>query len=154
MRAHPFFLIISAIALPGLSGCSSGGPDGTVPGDQDDNQPFAQIAESEMLHVSGTEPFWGAQAKGTVLTYTTPEKPEGEAITIRRFAGRAGLTLSGNYHGETFDMMVTEGTCSDGMSDRTYPFTVTLRLGSELRDGCGWSDSHPVKELSARAGAG
>ncbi len=34
-------------------------------------------------------------------------------------------------------MTVTPLACSDGMSDRSYPFTVTLKLGEDLRNGCG-----------------
>jgi uncharacterized membrane protein len=37
-------------------------------------------------------------------------------------------------------MMVTPLECSDGMSDRIYPFTVTLKIGDDLRSGCGWTE--------------
>ena len=40
-------------------------------------------------------------------------------------------------------MMVTPLACSDGMSDRTYPFTVTLGIGEDKRNGCAWSEQHP-----------
>jgi uncharacterized membrane protein len=39
--------------------------------------------------------------------------------------------------------MITPGVCSDGMSDRTYPFVATLRLGDETRNGCAWSENSP-----------
>jgi uncharacterized membrane protein len=38
---------------------------------------------------------------------------------------------------------VTRGACSDGMSDREYPFTVTLQVGEEKRMGCAWTDKMP-----------
>ena len=41
------------------------------------------------------------------------------------------------------ETVVTPGECSDGMSDRTYPFTVTLLLGEEQRTGCAWTDLQP-----------
>ena len=33
--------------------------------------------------------------------------------------------------------------CSDGMSDRSYPFTVTLMVMGEQREGCAWTDKQP-----------
>lgn len=136
MRAIPAFLVFL------LAACGLGG-GADVPGDADDRQPFAGIGAGEVLHFTGTEPFWGGTAGGGMLTYTTPESPDGATIPVERFAGRAGLSLSGALDGASLDMMVTEGECSDGMSDRTYPFTVTLKLGEELRSGCAWTDAHP-----------
>ncbi|HSG33186.1 MAG TPA: hypothetical protein VLA37_01530, partial [Sphingomonadaceae bacterium] len=80
---------------------------------------------------------------GTTLVYTTPENIDGTTIEVARFAGRGGLTFSGTYQGSNFDLLLTEGACSDGMSDRTYPFVATLSLGGEVRNGCAWSDEHP-----------
>ena len=42
-------------------------------------------------------------------------------------------------------MTVTRLACSDGMSDRTYPFTVTLEIGDDKRNGCAWSERHPFE---------
>ena len=52
-----------------------------------------------------------------------------EGPSPSRFAGRGGLSYSGTIDGRSFDMAVTPAECSDGMSDRTYPFVVTLRIG-------------------------
>ena len=101
---------------------------------------YAGIAETETLHFTGTEPFWGGSVTGTALTYTTPEQPAGTAITVHRFAGNNGLAFSGTLAAAAFDMAVTEAPCSDGMSDRTYPFTVSLQIGSDKRSGCGWTE--------------
>jgi len=109
----------------------------------DDNRPFSGIAPTETLRFTGTEPFWGGTVAGDTVTYSTPENQAGEAIAVVRFAGRGGVSFTGTYSGGDFAMMVTPGSCSDGMSDRTYPFTVTLKLADETRRGCGWSDDHP-----------
>jgi len=77
------------------------------------------------------------------LTYATPENIDGTAIAVERFAGRNGLSLSGALDGAPFDMAITPGECSDGMSDRTYPFIVTLEVAGEQRRGCAWTDSTP-----------
>jgi uncharacterized membrane protein len=134
-------LVAASLALL-ITGCNPhrGEGNGGVPGDQDSHKPFAAIAATDTVHFAGTEPFWSGQARGTTLTYATPATPEGTEFAVRRFGGRNGLGLSGTFQDKTFDMTVTPGTCSDGMSDRRYPFTVTLKIGEEVRQGCGWTN--------------
>lgn len=115
----------------------------TVPGDTDDRRPFAEIAPGETVNFTGTEPFWGGKVTGASLTYSTPENIDGTAITVERFAGRGGVSYGGTYEGAPFDMMITPGQCSDGMSDRTYPYTVTLAVEVEQRRGCAWTEDNP-----------
>lgn len=129
------FLLLAAL-VP-LAACQSADES------ERSTRPFDGIAADETIRFTGTEPFWGGQVTGDSLTYSTPEDPEGTTITVSRFAGNSGLGLSGTYAGGKFDMVVTKGTCSDGMSDRQYPFTVTLEVGSETRFGCAWTETHP-----------
>jgi uncharacterized membrane protein len=121
-----------------LAACNHGtgandatGANGAKPG------AYAGLGERETLRFTGTEPFWGGSVTGTALTYTTPENPQGTAITVRRFAGNNGLAFTGTLGGAPFDMAVAEAACSDGMSDRRYRFTVTLKIADEVRRGCG-----------------
>ena len=126
-----------------LAACQPGGGGGaTLPGDANDNAGFAEIATMATIHFVGTEPFWGGEATGERLTYSTPDDPQGTSIAIERFTGRGGLSLSGKLQDERFDLAVTAGTCSDGMSDRTYPYVATLKFGGETRNGCAWTDRH------------
>ncbi|WP_229658407.1 COG3650 family protein [Tsuneonella deserti] len=111
-----------------------------VPGDTSDFQPYEGIRANETVQFTGTEPFWGGRVTGNNLTYSTPENPDGEPVTVERFAGRGGVSWSGSLQGQPFRMAVTEGQCSDGMSDRVYPFTVTLEVSGEQRQGCAWTD--------------
>ena len=142
--------IASALALLALAACHSGSHgDTAVPGDSKDNQPFSEIAPDERLHFTGTEPFWGGEVSGDRMNYKTPDQPDGQAVTVSRFAGRGGLSFSGTLDGAAFAMAVTAGTCSDGMSDRIYPFVVTVQHGDATRTGCGWSDRHPFKGPAA-----
>lgn len=119
-----------------LVACQGGADPGHVPA-------FDGIAADEVIRFTGTEPFWGGEAAASQLVYTTPENPGGEVIAVRRFAGNHGLGLSGQLGQNAFDMTVTPGKCSDGMSDRSYPLTVTLSIGGEIREGCGWTDRRP-----------
>jgi len=114
-----------------------------VPTDDESTAPYSGIAEDEAVNFTGTEPFWGGEVDGKTLTYKTPENQDGEVITVERFAGRGGISFSGVLTGVGLEMMVTPLECSDGMSDRTYPFTVTLKIGDETRNGCGWTERQP-----------
>ena len=94
--------------------------------------------------ITGTRACWASWI--TSGEFST--QIEGTTIAVERFGGRGGLTFSGTLDGASFDMMVTPAECSDGMSDRTYPFNVTLQLGPETRYGCAWSDARPFTGLA------
>lgn len=127
-----------------LAGCQSH-ENADIPGDGKDLKPYAGVADGETLHFTGTELFWSGEVVRGTLTYKTPEKPEGQTITVSSFKGRGGLSYSGLLDGVALALVVTPATCSDGMSDRSYPFVATLQLGDEKREGCAWSDLHPFK---------
>jgi uncharacterized membrane protein len=134
---------LTYLALPlAIVACESrpGVSPGDTPGNLADTAPFSGIAREETVRFTGTEPFWGGEATGSTLTYSTPEDPAGTVIRVERFAGRNGLSLSGELDRSPFDMAITPGECSDGMSDRTYPFTVTLQVRGEQRYGCAWTE--------------
>ena len=131
---------LALAALAALAACSSGS-DGTPDASATSN--FAGIAETENVHYTGTEPFWGGVAGAGMATYSTPENPDGSEFPVTRFAGNNGLGFSGTLDGAGFDLTITPGECSDGMSDRTYPYTATLLIGGEQRQGCAWTDSQP-----------
>jgi uncharacterized membrane protein len=130
-----------------LSACSGGSSapagSGTKTFDAEDTQSFAGIGGGEVVHFTGTEPFWGGQVASGSLTYTTPDDPKGATIAVSRFAGRNGLSFSGDFGGMPFVLAVTPGKCSDGMSGRSYPFAATLQVKGEQRDGCAWTDKQP-----------
>ena len=145
---------LSALLPLALAACGSE-PDATpaednagtaanqAPGSAEDTAPYAGIAPGETIHFTGTEPFWSGVVSGQTLTYSTPDNIQGSTIQVERFAGRNGLSLSGELAGSALDMAITPGECSDGMSERTYPFTVTLEVGGEQRRGCAWTGSRP-----------
>lgn len=139
-----FRFLSPAIALPLLlAACGSGGRGADIPGETGSTEPFSGVAVNETLRFTGTEPFWAGEAKANRVTYTTPDDPKGAAIAVERFAGRNGVSFSGSLRGQDFVMAVSPGRCSDGMSDRIYPFHVVLKVLGETREGCAWSDAHP-----------
>lgn len=133
--------IIAALLI--LGGCQGAEDKQTVPGTA--AQGYEGIGAEETIHFTGTEPFWGGTIRGTSLTYTTPDNQEGLMFEVARFKGQGGLGFSGNLDGRMFDLLITEGRCSDGMSDRTYPLVATLKLDGEVREGCAYSDRRPFE---------
>lgn len=137
-RLLSLVLPCSALLLAACGGGHGGSSD--VPGDAGDNAAYNGIKADEILTFTGTEPFWGGEVSGTQMTYSTPDNLDPQVLTVSRFAGRGGLSYSGQLDGKDFVMAVTPATCSDGMSDRSYPFTVTLHTDGVERNGCGYTD--------------
>ncbi len=156
MRLARFIVCASLLLAAGCQGGDADAPAGSgedpsavavapaekgVPlPDPSSTEAYDGIGADEVLHFTGTEPFWGGKVDGGSLTYSTPENQDGTTIAVKRFAGRGGISFSGTLDQADFEMVVTPLECSDGMSERTYPFTVTLELGEETRNGCGWTD--------------
>ncbi|MEL6738215.1 MAG: hypothetical protein AAFO28_04770 [Pseudomonadota bacterium] len=96
----------------------------------------------------GTEPFWGLDIEAEdagqhAARFTRPEDIDGSAFTLTRFAGNNGLGFSGELDGKAVQVAITPGDCSDGMSDRSYPFVVTLALGEAVLRGCAYTSEAP-----------
>ncbi|MEE1877031.1 COG3650 family protein [Altererythrobacter litoralis] len=127
---------LAGLALAALLASCSGETQ-PAPGDV---PAFDGIAEGETITALGTEPFWSAKIAGTAMTYSTPDNIDGTEIEVSRFAGNGGLGFSGMLNGEPLLMAVTPGECSDQMSDRTYPFTVTFNIGEAQLVGCAYTD--------------
>ncbi|WP_066557777.1 COG3650 family protein [Croceicoccus bisphenolivorans] len=139
-----------------LAACGSGPGDGSVepspqpsssaapatpatnqPGidSEDETQPDGFPAGFRAL---GTEPFWAVHVGDGHLRYMTPEDQQGQSLpytseqtpqdefALTAMLGNEELVLSGKV-----------GECSDGMSDRSYPYTVSLRIGDRNLQGCG-----------------
>lgn len=133
---------LAALAFA-LAACQPGGGSETAGGIATDAKTFDGIRADETISLVGTEPFWGGTISSGELNYTTLENQTGQKIAVRRFAGNNGLGFSGSLDGEALDLAITPGDCSDGMSDRRFPFVATLRIGDEQRDGCAYTDRQP-----------
>ena len=85
----------------------------------------------------GTEPFWNVNVENTKLTYTTPEDQAGVVMEGTRRTLPDGVEISGQHDGKSFVLSVSNGTCSDGMSDNSYSLVSTFRHGDIDYKGCG-----------------
>ncbi len=134
-----------------VSACSA--PTGT--GEADNAGTDAQSEEQAMMEESaeqaapvdsaipahfralGTEPFWAVTNGSAGLRYMTPENSEGVAVTVTgEDEQENSRNVTGTLEDNIFTIEIAVATCSDGMSDRIYPFTATLKLGEEERRGC------------------
>jgi len=130
--------LAAALALAaGLAACSAPAEQGIT---TEQAAPYDGIAADEIITLTGTEPFWGVKIENDVATYLTPDNPSGIVFEVSRFAGNNGLGFSGKLDGAEVTITVTPGECSDGMSDRAYPFTATVKLGEVNLAGCGYTD--------------
>ena len=92
---------------------------------------------SQPISALGTEPFWSVTVDGTKLVLKRPDAPDrtftapgasiqpGRATWVAKASDRAQLTLT-----------IFASECSDGMSDRKYPWTAEVSLLNEALRGC------------------
>ena len=80
----------------------------------------------------GTEPFWSVLVKGSRLTLERPDKLPLHFPISRYDDGR---TI--RYLADGFTMVVSDGPCSDGMSDATWADRVSIAFGEGVLKGCG-----------------
>jgi uncharacterized membrane protein len=141
----PSVLVSTLLLLAACHG-SAGSPSAsgsTTVATAADTQAYAGIGAGETVRFTGTEPFWSGEVSGETLTYKTPDDQEGAMVVVDRFAGRNGVSFSGDLDHMPFVLAVTPGKCSDGMSDRSYPFTATLQVRGQQRQGCAWTSKRP-----------
>lgn len=98
---------------------------------------FDGVAPQDVVTLSGTEPFWTLVIDGGQAVWTTPDDQSGTRFAAQRFAGNNGLGFSGTLDGKPIAATLTPGECSDGMSDRQFPFVATVAWGDETYEGCG-----------------
>ena len=81
----------------------------------------------------GTEPFWDLEI-GRDMVFTD----RGNNVRVVQPTPRPIIGVAGEiYQTQRINMNIVHSRCSDGMSDRTYPDTVQVRVdGREFR-GCG-----------------
>ena len=94
----------------------------------------------------GTEPFWAAKVGPGKLVWSSPEDAQATTIAVERRDAPAKVRLAGRLKGAALVLEVTPERCSDGMSDRVYPFTARLTIGAEARQGCAITNDQAERE--------
>ena len=130
--------IAPLLALPVLllAGCGpdNGGYDTAPPADAPAQTEVPATATwSSDFDLTGTEPFWGLQIRAAGLTLTRPDSPPLSAAN----PGPSSEGPTGVWTTSAFTVRLTPGECSDGMSDRRYPFVATVTMADRELKGCG-----------------
>jgi uncharacterized membrane protein len=84
-------------------------------------------------HALGTEPFWNLLIDEHDITFVEPDRQpitQRTPAVIHGFAGEI-------YQTPRINVNIVHGTCSDGMSDRTYPDKVQVTVDGKRFNGCG-----------------
>lgn len=119
-----------------VAGCGEGEPqaaDSTV-GSKDVS---TASMTSEPLRVLGNEPFWALDIDSSGLRFITPDDTSGIRFPPSTPSASADTTVwTGATERAAFDVRVWRAQCSDGMSDRIYPYTARVRIDSTTYNGC------------------
>ena len=88
------------------------------------------------LNLTGTEPFWGVQIRKDRITLSRPDHPDISSPN-------PGVSISGETAswdaGELTITLTPQRWCSDGMSDRQYPYAAEVKVGNEVLKGCAYN---------------
>ena len=141
--SHP---LLMALPMAMLVACSPAAPDADTPA----REAAAAQVDANMavfpanLQAAGVEPFWGVKVEGEALAYTTPETMVApRALQAARSVDAEGLHLVGEDGGRPFRLDVRREACSDGMSDRQYPFSASWLLEGNVSKGCAFDPASP-----------
>jgi uncharacterized membrane protein len=138
-------LALCALAALAFSACtrhSDDTPEGpTPPADAPAQPPPAAPATSasqwaQDINAVGTEPFWGLEIAKDRMILSGPDRQD---LVVTHGAPRITETSAvyeGSAGGVAVKVILTPGTCSDGMSDRTYPYVAEVQTGAETLEGC------------------
>lgn len=96
--------------------------------------PEAAEAEPAAYLALGTEPFWSLEiTPGRINFMPGPDRPP---MIVKAGPGKPSFNGM-RYVSAGIAVDVTYAECSDGMSDRRYADTVTVKAGKESFKGCG-----------------
>ena len=89
------------------------------------------------LRAIGTEPFWGIDITPATLVYSGVDQP---GVTVTNpgptVQGTTAVYAAVGDDGATLVVTLIATECSDGMSDRIYPLTARVELGTQTLNGC------------------
>lgn len=84
------------------------------------------------MRMVGTEPFWGARIAAEGITLSGADRAERRWAAVDPVVTRAGARWSA----PGAEFTIVREPCSDGMSDRSYPFAAEVAVGGETLRGC------------------
>lgn len=90
------------------------------------------------LDLNGTEPFWAMKIRRDAMSLERPERSPVMAPNpgARIEAGEAVWHTSAVGDGGALRVTLKPGNCSNGMSDKEFPYQATVEFGGERLMGC------------------
>jgi uncharacterized membrane protein len=128
------------LALPLLFACSGETSTPAAPVEAPEPVVLGGVDLNQPVRALGTEPFWGVEITTDTLTYSGLDRPEQTAPNPGpQVQGTTAVYAAETGDGATMTVTLIATECSDGMSDRVYPLTASVEIGSETLNGCAQS---------------
>ncbi|WGV27982.1 COG3650 family protein [Halotia branconii] len=101
----------------------------------------AETANNEEFIASGTEPFWSLTVSKKAIVYSSPNVQKqifSYVAPLKAEARPADLLRVYRLRGKGNNILIIKKTeiCSDGMSDKEYPYSAIFILGNQVLEGC------------------
>lgn len=139
MRAFVLTALAPCLAALAVAACSPPAETPETPEPEAAAAPpaLAGIDLTRPLHVGGNEPFWAIEMTGSEMIYSGVDRPEQRAPQGQpTVQGTMAVWETATGTGERLKVTLTATDCSDGMSDRIWPLTALVEIGSERLMGC------------------
>ena len=96
---------------------------------------------AESFNVVGTEPFWNVKINRNGIVYSSPQVRERKypySVPLKAQGRPSDLVRVYQLRGQQSGTLILRkvSSCSDGMSDKVYPYNATLMFGNQVFDGC------------------
>lgn len=131
--------IAALLSLPFLvlAACSPS-PDSPEPAPIDVSPAtLAGVDLGRPIRALGNEPFWAVEITPEALVYSGVDRPEQTADNPGpMLQGTTARYEATTVAGKPLSVALIATTCSDGMSDRTYPLTAVVKVDGETLTGC------------------
>jgi uncharacterized membrane protein len=136
-----WLLLIAAIAAcggePRQPAADSSTPDNTEPDIITDADTLGPQPVEPAFRLLGNEPFWNLTIDSTGIRFRTPEDTAGLRFGFTH-AVMVGDSLRWNSVGDAgmIEAVVAAAECSDGMSDKVWPYRSRVTIGAQRYTGC------------------
>jgi uncharacterized membrane protein len=134
-----------------LAACSGGetapviptpSPNETVASPSASPSPTESAAPAEYV-AGGNEPFWSVTTGATRVTYSSPEKLDGESLPATISQADGWTRFSAQMDGAPLILEVRKAACEDDMSGFAFSHEARLTRGDGAHRGCARLASEP-----------
>lgn len=133
--------LVLLLAACGKTHDSQEGPP-TAPADAPAEVPPASAPGADIpadfagdFNLAGTEPFWATEVRAGRITLTRPDQPP-KAVPNPGPRVIAGQAIWDATEGERLTVVLEKKPCNNGMSERVFEYTASVKLGDEVLKGC------------------